>query len=239
MIKYTLLVLSSLCIFNVAVYANPLTSRNNASEYKEQSGLGIGAIIGGLLGGPPGAILGAAGGAWLGNKEKQEDDKLFTLEQRLLEKSGELNALHEEFEQLQGSFGQQLQKVKMEKHLDALEQLSRGVSLVVYFRTGSAEVDSENIKRLQHLAGFVKDFPEIQIQLSAHADQRGEEKYNFELSKRRAQLVADKLLEAGLDSNRIHSHAYGESAALATEADEEAYVFDRRVNIQLTLDTEI
>ncbi len=129
MIKYTLLVLSSLCIFNVAVYANPIISRNATSEYKEEGGLGIGAIIGGLLGGPPGAILGAAGGAWLGNREKQEDDNLFTLEQRLLEKDGELTALRGEFEELQGSFGQQLQKVKFEKHLGALEQLSRGVSL--------------------------------------------------------------------------------------------------------------
>ncbi|NKB38615.1 MAG: OmpA family protein [Gammaproteobacteria bacterium] len=239
MIKYTLLVLSSLCIFNLAVYANPISSRSNANEYKEESGLGIGAIIGGLLGGPPGAILGAAGGAWLGNKEQQEDEKLFTLEQRLLEKNGELNTLRGEFSHLQGSFGQQLQKVKMEKHIGALEQLSRGVSLVVYFRTGSAEVDKDNLKRLQHLATFVKDFPEIQIQLSAHADKRGDEKYNFELSKQRALLVAEKLREAGLDGQRIHSHAYGESAAIASEADREAYVFDRRVNIQLTLDTEI
>ena len=80
MIKYTLLILSSLCIFNIAVHANPLTSRNTAANHKEEAGLGMGAIIGGLIAGPPGAIIGAAGGAWLGNKKKREDIKLSDLE---------------------------------------------------------------------------------------------------------------------------------------------------------------
>ena len=239
MIKYALLILSSLCIFNIAVYANPVTSRNTTPTHKEETGLGIGAIIGGLIAGPPGAIIGAAGGAWLGEREQQEEDKLFALEQRLLEKQGELVALRGEFEHLQGSFGQQMQKVKMEQQAGALEQLSKGVSLVVYFRTDSADINSDNLGRLQQLARFVKDVPEIQLQLSAHADHRGATQHNLELSRKRAQAVSQALLSTGLDSRRIHSHAYGESAAVAGPEDEEAFVFDRRVNIQLTLDTEI
>ncbi len=238
MIKYALLVLSSLCVFNIAVYANPLTARNTAANHKEEAGLGMGAIIGGLIAGPPGAIIGAAGGAWFGNREKQEDSKLSGLEQRLLEKQGELAILQGEFQQLQGAFGQQLHKVKMEKHLGALEQLSQGVSLTVYFRTDSAEIDAEMIPRINKLAKFIKDFPEIQIQLDAHADRRGHHDYNLKLSQKRAEVVSRKLMEAGLDVTRIHGHAYGESEALTTPGDEEGYIFDRRVNIHLTLDTE-
>ena len=239
MIKYTLLILSSLCIFNIAVHANPLTSRNNAANHKEEAGLGIGAIIGGLIAGPPGAIIGAAGGAWFGNKEKQEDIKLSKLEQRITEKQGELVALESEFQQLQGAFGQQLQKVKMEKRVGALEQLSEGVSLTVYFRTNSAEMAVENIPRITKLAKFINNFPEIEIQLEAHADRRGDREYNKKLSEQRAQTISRELIAAGLDSTRIHSHAYGESEALSVLGDEEGYVFDRRVNIRLTLDTEI
>ncbi len=239
MIKYALVILGSLCIFNIAVHANPFTSRNTAANHKEEAGLGMGAIIGGLIAGPPGAIIGAAGGAWLGNKEKREDSKLSRLEQGLIEKQGELVALREEFQQMQGAFGQQLHKVKMEKHLGALEQLSQGVSLTVYFRTNSAEIDAEIIPRIRKLANFIKNFPEIQVQLDAHADRRGHKNYNKMLSEKRARIISQQLIEAGLDATRIHSHAYGESEALSAIGDNEGYVFDRRVNIHLTLDTEI
>jgi outer membrane protein OmpA-like peptidoglycan-associated protein len=239
MLKYTLLVLSSLCLFNVAVHANPLTTRNTTANHKEEAGLGLGAIIGGLIAGPPGAIIGAAGGAWFGNKEKREDIKLTLLEQDLIEKQGELAYLQSEFKTLQSSFGEQLHKVKVEKQLSALEELSRGVSLTVYFRTNSAEIDAEIIPRIEKLASFIKGFPQIQLQLEAHADRRGHSSYNKQLSKQRAQVISQELIGAGVDAKRIHAHAYGESQALTALGDKEGYVFDRRVNIHLTLDTEI
>ena len=239
MIKIVLLFLSSLCLFNIAVHANPLTARNTAADHKEEAGLGMGAIIGGLIAGPPGAIIGAAGGAWFGNKQEKKDSKLTLLEQRLIEKQAELAYLQNEFTGLQSTLGQKLQKVKTEKRFGALEDLSRGGSLTVYFRTNSAEIDAEIIPRITKLATFVKEFPEIQLQIEAHADRRGHSNYNKQLSKQRAQVISQELIRAGLDSTRIHAHAYGESEALSAIGDDEGYVFDRRVNIHLTLNTEI
>ena len=239
MIKYTFLILSSLCLFNTAVYANPTPTPEPQSNHKEQTGLGIGAIIGGLIGGPPGAILGAAGGAWFGNREKNEDIKLSELEKNLIEKQGELASLEDEFEQMHELFNSQLQKVKVEKHLGALEKLSQGVSLTIYFRTNSNSIDAEIISRIEKLGNFLKDFPEIQVQLSAHADQRGNEHYNQLLSTQRAKAIRQELIKAGLNTSRIYSHAYGESEALASIGDADGYVFDRRVSIELTLSTEI
>lgn len=239
MIKYALLLLGSLCLFNIAVHANPLTAGNTAANHKQETGLGIGAIIGGLIGGPPGAIIGAAGGAWIGNKEKQKDSKLTMLKQDLIEKKGELAYLQREFQDLQSTSAEQLHKVKMEKRLGTLQDVSRAVSLTVYFRTNSAEIDAAIIPRLEKLAGFLKQFPEIQLQLAAHADRRGHSSYNKQLSQQRAKAISRELVRAGLDSARIHAHAYGESEALAALGDDEGYVFDRRVNIHLTLNTEI
>jgi sortase system peptidoglycan-associated protein len=238
MIKATLLLFSSLCLFNIAVHASPLTERNTRADHKEEAGLGMGAIIGALIAGPPGAIIGAAGGAWLGNKQSMKDSKLGLLEQRLAERNSELVYLQKEFSTLQNGFNQQVHQVRLEKRLGALEELSRGVSLTVYFRTNSAEVDAEIIPRIEKLARFIKDFPEIQIQLEAHADRRGHYDYNKQLSIKRADIVTRQLIRAGLDPARIHAHAYGESEALSAIGDEEGYVFDRRVNIHLTLNTE-
>ena len=239
MIKYTFIILSTLCIFNMAVHANPVTGKNASPNHKTESGLGIGALIGGLIGGPPGAIIGAAGGAWFGEKEKREDIAQSKLEQGLIEKQAELIALRDEFQQLQGSYGQQLHRVSMESHKDTLAQLSQGISLTVYFRTNSADIDPEFIPRIEKLVGFIDEMPEIQIQLDAHADRRGDEKHNKKLSEKRAQTIQKLLQQAGLDLSRVHSHAFGESQALSALGDEEGYVFDRRVSIQLSLDTEI
>jgi len=237
MIKYTVLILGSLCIFNIAVHANPLTERNIAASHGEETGLGIGAIIGGLIAGPPGAIVGAAGGAWYGRPAQQEAAQLSSLEKRLVEKQAELAGLEAEFQQLQGTFGRELQQVTMERRRDALKALSEGVSMSVYFRTDSAEIESGLRPRLKKLAAFLQGFPAIQVHLDAHADRRGRESYNRQLSEKRARRIWRELTAAGLDGARIHSHAYGESRAKSAVGDREGQVFDRRVTIQLTLDT--
>ncbi len=211
----------------------------NSATTKDEIGFGLGALIGGLIAGPPGIIIGAAGGAWLGNKEGKEDAKITNLEDRLIKKQTELASLQNEFSDLQSTFGNELKKVKFEKRYSALEDLSRGVSLTIYFRTESANIDSEIVPRIGHLATYLEQFPEIQLHLEAHADRRGHEKYNRQLSYNRAQSVETELIRAGINNKRIHIHSYGESNALAVEGDTEGYVFDRRVNIILTLDTEV
>lgn len=239
MIKYTILVLSSLCIFNIAVYAGPTNTGNDKPGHKEETGLGIGALIGGLIAGPPGAIIGAAGGAWYGNREKHADNKITRLQRDLRNKQAELVALEQEFNQLQGIFGEQLQKVNFEPGHNALEALSQGVSLSVYFRTDSSDIDPENIPRISKLGNFIRTYPEIQVHLAAHADRRGTDTYNRKLSEKRAMRIRDYLLQSGLDRDRIHPYAYGEKEAMSAIGDTEGYVFDRRVDIQLSLETQI
>lgn len=239
MLKYALIIFSSLCLFNIAVYANPLAQRNTEANQKQETGLGLGAIIGGLIAGPPGAIIGAAGGAWFGEKEKQEDQKLARVETELLQRTTELAYLENEFDQLRYAHGEELKKVKLDQSDNNLKKLSEGVSLNVYFRTGSAELNPGMRPAIQRLGVYLKNFPEIQLQLEAHADRRGNEDYNRNLSQQRAQAIARELINMGLDGSRIHTHAYGESKNQSTPGDLEEYVFDRRVTIALTLNTEI
>lgn len=236
MIKYLILGISFLCLFNIAAYANPHTDKT--SKHKEEIGLGIGAIIGGLIGGPPGAIIGAAGGAWFGDRQEQEDEKLVSLEKRLTEKQAELAQLQGEFADLQSSHGTELKKVKLDRRVSAMDELSRGVSLTVYFRTASSAIDTEVLPRIERLAGYLQEFPEIQLHLQAHADRRGSNDYNRQLSKARAEAVKQALTDAGIHPKRIYSYAHGESMARSTEGDVEGYIFDRKVNIHLSLDSE-
>lgn len=236
MIKYLLVGLTFLCLFNIAAHAGPATEK--ARAHKEEMGLGLGAIIGGLIAGPPGAIVGAAGGAWYGDRQEKKDDKLAALNKRLVDKQTQLAGLQKEFADQQARRDMELQKVKLDRQVSALDKLSRGITLTVFFRTNSFSLEPENAARIEHLAQYLQDFPEIQLNLEAYADRRGTEEYNNRLSRQRADAVRQALIHSGLQAKRIHTHAHGESGASAADGDVEGYVFDRRVRIQLSLDNQ-
>jgi len=69
---HTLLFISLLGIQSIANaddYQHTSPDIQHASSTIENTGFGIGALIGGLLAGPPGAIIGAAGGSWFASRE--------------------------------------------------------------------------------------------------------------------------------------------------------------------------
>ena len=82
------------------------------------------------------------------------------------------------------------------------------------------EVITEMIKR-----------PSLRILIEGHADEDGSEKYNLGLSMRRAQAVADFLINAGISSNRIDIQGLGESAPAVQGSDEDARARNRRAVI--------
>jgi outer membrane protein OmpA-like peptidoglycan-associated protein len=233
-----LLVLISLILFSGAAGAESPEAAPADQGHRDEIGLGLGAIIGGLIAGPPGAIIGAAGGAWYGNREDREAAAGKELETELTKKRTEVAYLNKQLAELRSEFGRELQKVKLQDRSAALQELSQGLTMTVYFRTDSARVDEDVQADIRNLAGFLKDYPEIQLHLEAHADRRGSDDYNRELSRRRALAVREALLAAGIESARIHSHAYGESRAERPAGDREGLIFDRRVNIVLNLDTQ-
>ena len=236
MIKYIFIGLCFLCILNISAYAEPVSKATG--QHKQEMGLGIGALLGGLIGGPPGAIIGAAGGAWYGSRRDDNHMEMEILETRLQEKQSELEKLQAEFAGMKLSDGSNVQKVLHNDNNSDLEALSRGVSLNVYFRTGSDILDEEATECITQLASYLQGFPEIQIHLDAFTDIRGSINYNRTLSSHRAQAVTSELLRAGIEEERIHSHAYGETRAVAESGDLDGYALDRRVTIHLTLDAE-
>ena len=238
MIKRTLCTLLCLSLFSLTAQAGPPHKGPARSTHKDEIGLGLGAVIGGLIAGPPGAILGAAGGAWYGERMNKKADRVADMKQELTEKQTQTAYLQQRLQSLQGQFGRELRRVKLENRKTALTDLSRGVSLTVYFRTNSAAIDPQLLPRIQRLAAFLQEFPEIQLHLDAHADVRGDAAYNKALSSRRALAVRDALVKSGIEALRIHAHPYGETGAAGAAGDAEGMMLDRRVNIILNLDTQ-
>ena len=61
----------------------------------------------------------------------------------------------------------------------------------------------------------MKTFSNIRIKIEAHTDSRGKDKYNLELSDKRAKSTRDYLISVGIDPERILSAiGYGETRLL-------------------------
>lgn len=218
------------------IYANDTVQE--ATSTKETTGFGIGAIIGGLLAGPPGAIAGAAGGTWLGSRETEADRAIASLEKQLNTKSIELAYQQNELANTRAAFQKEFQKVVLNQQIQSLEKLSQGISYVIYYKTNDAEIRSDVRPQIQQIAELIKPYPEISIQIEGYADRRGSQKYNLTLSKERINRVRSEFLRAGIPNQRLRTHAYGEQRVAAEKDDHESYIFDRRVTINLTLDRE-
>lgn len=80
-------------------------------------------------------------------------------------------------------------------------------------------------------AGLLQACPGI-VLLEAHADQDGSEEYNQNLSLRRADAVAQLIMETGIDSERLQSFSYGETRPIASNETVHDKSYNRRVDLE-------
>jgi outer membrane protein OmpA-like peptidoglycan-associated protein len=110
----------------------------------------------------------------------------------------------------------------------------------IYYDFNKSDIRPEAAKTLDKLAVFLKDNPQIKVELGSHTDARGADPYNMSLSDRRAVAAVSYLTSTqGLDSERITAKGYGESQ-LANRCDdgvncsENDHQLNRRTEIKIT-----
>jgi OOP family OmpA-OmpF porin len=103
----------------------------------------------------------------------------------------------------------------------------------VLFATARARVSHRGRKVLGAIAGYLGQHPEFyQVQVEGHADERGTDEYNMNLSKRRAERVRDVMVELGVQVD-LDIEARGESSPRAEGSNERAWRQNRRVEFVL------
>ncbi|MEM9917482.1 MAG: OmpA family protein [Bacteroidota bacterium] len=81
----------------------------------------------------------------------------------------------------------------------------------IYYNFNDASIRPDASLDLDALADFLKQYPDIEIELSSHTDSRGETRYNRRLSQKRAENAVRYLNDRGISSNRLQPVGYGES----------------------------
>ena len=181
---------------------------------RERSGVATGAAVGGVLGAIiPGnrvatAAVGAVGGAVVGGMIGSELDR----------QAGELRS----------SFGDSRIQV-----INTGSALKVVMPQDILFAFDSSEISQGLRGDLRALAEHLRKYPNSTVQVIGHTDNTGDANYNLNLSRQRAEAVANVLLRNGVGSARVRSIGKGDSEPVATNLTAEGRAQNRRVEVMI------
>ncbi|WP_229732252.1 OmpA family protein [Pseudomonas sp. N040] len=101
----------------------------------------------------------------------------------------------------------------------------------VLFAGGSANLTPAANRTVLKLVQFLQLNPRRVIRVEGYSDSNGEEADNLQLSRERAQSIADVLVDLGVDAKRISVAGYGEAYPVADNASTRGRAQNRRVEI--------
>jgi outer membrane protein OmpA-like peptidoglycan-associated protein len=104
------------------------------------------------------------------------------------------------------------------------------VTLNVEFDFDKSVVKNKYHDEIGNLAEVMEKHPNLMIEIEGHTDNVGGEKYNQQLSGRRANAVKKYLVEKfGIDASRLSTEGFGKSRPITTNATKEGRQKNRRV----------
>ena len=126
------------------------------------------------------------------------------------------------------------QKVELEIVLDRIYRNQEIVLENIYYDYDRAEIRSDAEPTLNKLAQTLEQNPSIKIQLGSHTDCRGQDRYNRDLSQRRAQSAVNYLIAKGIAPERLSAIGYGEAFPTATCACQSCTEVENQANRRTT-----
>jgi outer membrane protein OmpA-like peptidoglycan-associated protein len=215
-----------------ALIAGNASAAKSERNREEGIGFGSGAVVGAIAGGPVGFIIGAATGGWVGGKFHRERVAKEELAARYEEADALANSLQAMVEDSEDEI-KDLQFVLRRQEDTYRDALQEAFDVEVYFHTGESALTGAVAERVARLGKILQGFDDFAIVIEGHADPRGDETYNDQLSAERAAAVRDALIRAGLAGEKITTRASGERSATSADGDIDAMALERRVDVSI------
>ena len=108
------------------------------------------------------------------------------------------------------------------------EDLIVNVGDRVFFEFDSSDLTVDAQATLDAQAAWLMQYPDTNITIEGHADERGTREYNLALGDKRAFAVYSYLAQAGIDTNRMEYISWGKERPEVVGSDETAYSQNRR-----------
>ena len=114
-----------------------------------------------------------------------------------------------------------------------------GTGILVNLPDVTFAVDSTTISpsfraALDEVAASLQKYPNSLVDVMGHTDSTGSDSYNLDLSRRRAEAVANHLTSRGVSRARLATIGYGEQYPRADNTTEQGRALNRRVEIRIT-----
>ena len=118
----------------------------------------------------------------------------------------------------------------------ALQPLEEGTNLTlkdILFDSNSDHLDEISYAELTRVINLMLENPTLRVEVAAHTDDIGSAAYNQLLSQRRAQSVANVMIENKVDKNRLVTRGYGESEPVVPNDSDANRAKNRRVVLKI------
>jgi outer membrane protein OmpA-like peptidoglycan-associated protein len=211
------LIVSSLAVLSLVTVSACVTDPNTGEQKVSRTAIGgvggaaLGYLLGGLIGGKTARIVGAGIGGVAGGAVGYKMDQ-------------QIKELKEQ------TAGSGVDVTETPDGQSILVNLPNGVT----FPVDSATISPTFQTTLDQIAASLTTYPDSLIDVMGHTDSTGADAYNLDLSKRRAEAVANYLALRGVSRARIATMGYGEQYPVADNATEEGRALNRRVEIRIT-----
>jgi outer membrane protein OmpA-like peptidoglycan-associated protein len=124
------------------------------------------------------------------------------------------------------------------KPFGQVRQTERGIILILpenYFRDiRSVRLTEQSEIKLINLATVLANNPDYRIVVESHTDDKGSPGELLNLTQARAGLIAQKLIEGGVDAGRIETKGFGASIPVAPNNNNLNRAKNRRIEVVLT-----
>jgi peptidoglycan-associated lipoprotein len=104
----------------------------------------------------------------------------------------------------------------------------------IYYDLDKWDIRQDAADELDKLVEFLRDNPDIKIELSSHTDDRNTDDYNMKLSQRRAEAAVNYIVSRGISRSRLVARGYGKNLLIIKNAQsEEEHQVNRRTEFRV------
>jgi len=103
----------------------------------------------------------------------------------------------------------------------------------VNFLTGSDVLADESKTNLDDIATIFTNNPDLKVEIAGYTDNRGNIRFNQQLSQKRAESVKSYLVSQGVNESRMQAKGYGIDSPIADNATSQGRAINRRVELHL------
>jgi outer membrane protein OmpA-like peptidoglycan-associated protein/tetratricopeptide (TPR) repeat protein len=103
----------------------------------------------------------------------------------------------------------------------------------IYFETDSFRILPDSEPELEKLVLFLRNNPQLEVEIQGHTDNTGRTEHNLSLSELRAKSVVEYLEINKIERSRLQFRGFGETRPVATNETAEGKMLNRRTTVKI------